>query len=154
MYKSYAAEMTDHPYTGDSGSAMNTEQIASHQFLLPRSNVHSIYFAPGSPTLSETALTGLVAMAEYLKTNPLLSASLTAYSDPREDIEFGNELRKARADAVVDGLVALGIHGSRISAKNGIELERQITSCATEYCRQSYRRVGIEYFKAHKARRQ
>ena len=131
----------------DPGAAADSRPTAPRRFQLPRSNSHNIYFSPGSSNLGESAHASLAATAARLKAAPRLSVSLTAYADAWENSEYGAELRRTRVAAVVDDLAALGIHSNRILATDGNERERRTASCTSEYCRQSYRRVRIEYFK-------
>ncbi len=138
----------------DPGAAADGRPTAAQRFQLPRSNSHNIYFAPGSSNLGESAHASLAAAARRLKAVPALSVSLMAYTDAWENSEYGAELRRTRVAAVVDDLAALGIHSNRILATDGNERERRTAPCTSEYCRQSYRRVGIEYFKSSGTRRQ
>jgi len=144
------ASPSPHP---EPGAPADGGTSAPQRFQLPRSNSHNIYFAPGSSSLGESAHASLAAAAARLRATPALSVTLTAYADAWENSQYGAELRRTRVSAVVDDLAALGIHSNRILATDGNERERRTASCTSEYCRQSYRRVGIEYLTSSGTRR-
>ncbi len=135
----------------DAGLASPKPLVASsnfdalHHYHLPRSNNHSIYFLPGSAELGESARQALSDTAAHLSALPHLMVKMEAYSDEFEDAAYGTEVRKARAEATIDALQELNIPRRRIVVTAGSDSEHTSSSCTSEYCRQSYRRVRLEF---------
>lgn len=123
----------------------SSEAVGLHRYNLPRSNNHSIYFLPGSAELSESARQALSDSATRLNAIPQLVVMLEGYSDEFEDAAHGPGLRKARVEAVIEGLLERNIPMRRIVTTNGHDAEQTSAFCTSEYCRQSYRRVGLEF---------
>lgn len=115
------------------------------RYHIPRSNSHSIYFLPGSADLDDSAQMSVAVVAKRLIANSALRISLVAYGDDLEDGIYGAELRMKRAAAVVDAFDALGVSRHRISTTASKDLGQSSASCTSEYCRQSYRRIGLVF---------
>lgn len=120
---------------------------ASHRYHLPRSNNHSIYFLPGSAELGESARQVLADTAARLNALPQLVVALEPYSDELEDNDYGFDLRKARVEVIVSALEEMHISKHRIVSTARPDKEQASSSCTSEYCRQSYRRVRIEFLR-------
>lgn len=126
-------------------AAASTEGDVPHRYHLPRSNNHSIYFMPDSAALGESARQVLSDTAARLNALPHLVVTLEGYSDELEEAAYGYELRKARVEAMIDALQELNIPKRRIVTTSGHDSRQASASCASEYCRQSYRRVRLEF---------
>ena len=128
-------------------AAASTAVDALHRYHLPQSNNHSIYFKPGSAELGESARHAITDIAVRLNALPQLALTLVAYSDESEDASYGPSLRKDRVEAIIDALQGLSISSHRIHrivTTTDHNSEQTSTSCTSEYCRQSYRRVRLE----------
>lgn len=115
------------------------------RYHIPRSSSHSIYFLPGSADLDDSAQMSVAIAAKRLIANSKLKVSVVAYGDDLEDSIYGAELRMNRAAAVAGAFDASGIHRHRISTAASKDHGQTSASCTSEYCRQSYRRVGIVF---------
>jgi peptidoglycan-associated lipoprotein len=115
------------------------------RYHIPRSSSHSIYFLPGSADLDDSAQMSVAVAAKRLIANSALRVSLVAYGDDLEDGIYGADLRTKRAAAVVDAFDASGISRHRISTTASRDPRQTSASCTSEYCRQSYRRVGLVF---------
>ena len=109
-----------------------------------RRSSHRIYFPPGFADLDDSARFGVAAAAKRLAANAPLKVSVAAYSDDLEDGVYGAGLTLKRAATVVDAFGATGISQHRISKTSEDHRENSAPS-APEYCRQSYRRVGLAF---------
>lgn len=116
-----------------------------HRYHLPRSNNYSIYFLPGSAELGESARQVLADTAARLNALPHLVVMLEGYADEFEEAAYGPDLRKARVEAMIDELHKLNIPKHRIVTTIGHDSQQTSVSCISEYCRQSYRRVRLEF---------
>lgn len=125
--------------------AASTDVDTLHRYHLPRSNNHSIYFLPGSAELSESAKRILSDTAAHLNALPQLVVTLEGYSDELEDAAYGPVVRRARVEAIVDALQEMNIPKRRIVTTTAHDSQQASASCTSEYCRQSYRRVRLEF---------
>lgn len=74
---------------------------------------------------------------------------MESYGDAVEDGIYGSELPKSRLATVTEALVALSVSRDQISASAGEGRGQTSAQRISEYCRQSYRRVGLVFFRAH-----
>ena len=119
----------------------------AESFRLPQSHRSSIYFSPGSAELGESAMTSLAATAASLKADTGLRITVVGYTDDRGEATDAENLRAARAAAVVDALLAEGAPQQRVAAEVAQD-EMDTLPCISEYCRQNYRRAGLLFSKA------
>jgi outer membrane protein OmpA-like peptidoglycan-associated protein len=74
-----------------------------------------VTFDGGSATLNGTARAALTAIAQQLKRAPQVQlVEIQGYADPRGDDATNVTIARARARAVRDGLVALGVSAARL----------------------------------------
>ena len=145
---SYAESDAVSPQAIDAHTVSNADVTTVPRYRLPPSNNRSLYFLPGSADLTESARLAIAEAVAHLKAIPALSISLKSYTDASEDHEYGPELRKLRATAVAGTLVAQGIPLQRILIEDSQDGEQQRTaSCTSEYCRQGYRRVSVDFVR-------
>lgn len=116
-------------------------------FRLPMSHRTSVYFPPGSAELNASAVASIVAAAARLKTDPVLRVTVVGYADDLDEATYSEELCANRAASVIDALLAEGVPRRRMSTE-AMPDEQDTLSCASEYCRQSYRRVALLFSKA------
>jgi outer membrane protein OmpA-like peptidoglycan-associated protein len=120
------------------------------RYHIPRSSSHSIYFLPGSADLDDSAKASIAFAAKHLAANSAVTISVVAYGDDVEDGTYGVQLRMKRATAVADAFDASGIPRHRISITASKDQGLTSEACTSEYCRQSYRRVGLVFAGALK----
>lgn len=121
---------------------------AFRSYYLPRSNGHSIYFLPGSADLDDSAGSAIAEAVSHLASNPALRIMLTPFVDISSDGENADDLSKNRAAAVADALIAGGVNPDRISVTARRIENINIARCSSEYCRQSYRRVEMDFSRS------
>ena len=108
--------------------------------------LRNIYFAPNSSTLTIDALEGLEKLVEFMKINPKVEILISGHTDIGSTQEYNIKLSEARAKAVRDYLVQMGIEASRIGYK-GYGNSRPIADNQTSEGRALNRRIEIEIIK-------
>lgn len=108
--------------------------------------LRNIYFAPNSASLTIDALEGLEKLVEFMKINPKVEILISGHTDIGSTQEFNIKLSEARAKAVKDYLVQMGIEPSRISHK-GYGNAKPIADNHTPEGRALNRRIEIEIIK-------
>jgi len=101
-----------------------------------------LQFASGTATLPEAELPSLDRIAELLKTQPALTIRIEGHTDSSGSAQTNQALSLARAEAVMQALIARGIPAARISAE-GLGAARPIADNATEQGRRENRRVEV-----------
>lgn len=109
------------------------------------SNANSIYFAYGSPDLTESALTWIGRHAQRLTANPRLAVTLVGYTDDFSSSSYSIALGERRAQTVREQLLALNVNSSQIRVISYGHEKFPTSPCQTEICRSSYRRVEFRY---------
>lgn len=108
--------------------------------------LRNIYFAPNSSTLTIDALEGLEKLVEFMKINPKIEILITGHTDIGSTQEYNIKLSEARAKAVKDYLIQMGIEPSRIGHK-GFGNAKPIADNQTAEGRALNRRIEIEIIK-------
>jgi len=103
----------------------------------------NIYFAPNSSSLTIDALQGLNQLVEFLKENPGVRIRVSGHTDIGSTQEFNMQLSTARAKAVRDYLVQMGIDPKRIEWR-GYGNTKPIADNNTVEGRKKNRRIEIE----------
>lgn len=106
----------------------------------------NIYFAPNSSTITIDALDGLDKLVEFMKINPTLEIQVSGHTDIGSTQDFNLKLSTARAKAVRDYLVQMGISEKRISYI-GFGNAKPIADNKTVEGRARNRRIEIEITK-------
>lgn len=99
-------------------------------------------FAPGAATLREDALLQLGVIAAWLRAQPDGTVVIEGHTDASGDAEANRRLSLARAEAVRDGLVALGLPPDRLEVLGRGE-QLPVADNATEEGRATNRRVVV-----------
>ncbi|MEM0952778.1 MAG: OmpA family protein [Pseudomonadota bacterium] len=71
-------------------------------------------FKTGASELSNTGQMRLVALARFLKANPMVTIRLDGFADPRGNADFNQQLSEARVEHVAARLAEHGINSARI----------------------------------------
>ncbi len=108
--------------------------------------LRNIYFAPNSSSLTVDAIEGLEKLVEFMKINPKVEILITGHTDIGSTQDFNIKLSEARAKAVKDYLIQMGIERNRISHK-GFGNARPIADNNTPEGRSLNRRIEIEIIK-------
>jgi outer membrane protein OmpA-like peptidoglycan-associated protein len=99
-------------------------------------------FAPGAATLREEALPQLNVIAAWLRAEPAGTVVIEGHTDASGDAEANRRLSLARAEAVRDGLIALGLAHDRLEVLGRGE-QLPVADNATEEGRATNRRVVV-----------
>jgi outer membrane protein OmpA-like peptidoglycan-associated protein len=105
-----------------------------------------VYFATGESDVMPQSYVELRRLVELLQSNPTMIIELRGHTDDQGTREFNRRLSEARAQAVVDYLVAHGIDRRRLSAV-GYGESRPVDTNDTPEGRSRNRRV--EYLVVH-----
>lgn len=105
--------------------------------------MNNIYFAPNSSSLTIDAIEGLNQLVQFLKDNPDVKVRVSGHTDIGSTQEFNMQLSTARAKAVRDYLVQMGILSNRIEWR-GYGNARPIADNSTVEGRKKNRRIEIE----------
>jgi outer membrane protein OmpA-like peptidoglycan-associated protein len=97
---------------GEDSPAESLQEQASA--ILADSNIS---FRPDSATITPEGLVVVERLAELLKSNPAAKVAVSGHTDSNGSPERNLALSVARADAVRDELVALGVESSRITTQ-------------------------------------
>lgn len=108
--------------------------------------LRNIYFAPNSASLTIDALEGLEKLVEFMKLNPMVEILISGHTDIGSTQDYNIKLSEARAKAVKDYLVQMGISPLRIGHK-GYGNSRPIADNNTAEGRALNRRIEIEIIK-------
>lgn len=108
--------------------------------------LRNLYFAPNSASLTVDALEGLEKLVEFMKLNPKVEILISGHTDIGSTQEFNIKLSEARAKAVKDYLVQMGIEPLRIGYK-GYGNSKPIADNNTAEGRALNRRIEIEIIK-------
>ncbi len=103
----------------------------------------NIYFAPNSSSLTIDALEGLNQLVQFLKDNPEVKIRISGHTDIGSTQEFNMQLSTARAKAVRDYIVQMGILSNRVDWR-GYGNTKPIADNSTVEGRQKNRRIEIE----------
>lgn len=114
---------------------------------LPKSHTRSIYFLPGSSRLDDSANAAIAQVVARFQADARLRVTVTGYSDAVGDGSQAEELRRSRPEEVAESLSRLGVDRRRIYIVSGDE-DEDTAQCTSEWCRQSYRRVGLAFSRA------
>ena len=87
-------------------------------------------------------VTGLEALAAYLKANPTFTVELEAFADPRGTDAYNLKLSQRRVEAVRSALIAAGVPEANIGTGSYGELNLKCTDKG-ESCWQQDRRVEV-----------
>lgn len=105
--------------------------------------MNNIYFAPNSSSLTIDAIEGLNQLVQFLKDNPDVKVRVSGHTDIGSTQEFNMQLSTARAKAVRDYLVQMGILSNRIEWR-GYGNTKPIADNSTVEGRKKNRRIEIE----------
>jgi outer membrane protein OmpA-like peptidoglycan-associated protein len=108
--------------------------------------LRNIYFAPNSASLTIDALEGLEKLVEFMKLNPKVEILISGHTDIGSTQDYNIKLSEARAKAVKDYLVQMGINPLRIGHK-GYGNSRPIADNNNAEGRSLNRRIEIEIIK-------
>ena len=109
--------------------------------IVRKSGPYRIEFQAGSP-ITSAAEDDLREVASVLRANDLARAEISGYTDSIGDEAANLKLSEARAAAMVDELVSLGVDRSRMNSR-GYGEDNPIADNATAEGRQRNRRVEI-----------
>jgi len=101
-----------------------------------------VLFESGQTDLREDALASLVEVVDLLQSEPNKKIRIEGHTDSTGDAATNLEISAARANAVLDALVSLGVDASRITAL-GMGEDFPIASNDTEQGRAQNRRVDV-----------
>ena len=104
--------------------------------------LRGVTFETDSAVLTANAKIVLKRQAEKLKTQRAALVEVAGHTDSRGAAEYNTELSQARAQSVVDFLVAEGVQASRLTARGYGEFE-PVASNETEEGRELNRRVEL-----------
>jgi outer membrane protein OmpA-like peptidoglycan-associated protein len=105
--------------------------------------LQGLAFASSEALLEPGSETALVGLADWLNANPAATVQLVGYTDSSGPLDANIALSRARAEAVVNALVAdFGIAASRLQA-DGLGPENPIADNATPEGRRTNRRVEV-----------
>ena len=79
---------------------------------------HLSYFDYDSAVLSQQTLSGLLLVADYLKSNPVIQILIEGHCDERGTRDYNIALGHKRADAVRKQLARMGVDQRRITIKS------------------------------------
>ena len=79
---------------------------------------HLSYFDYDSAVLSQQTLSGLLFVADYLKSNPAIKILIEGHCDERGTRDYNIALGHKRADAVSKQLARMGVDQRRITTKS------------------------------------
>lgn len=105
-------------------------------------SLSDVLFQSGSTQLAPSANRTLISLARFLQLNPQRIIRIEGYTDNRGDAQANLALSEARAQAVAQMLVDLGVDGTRIEAV-GYGEQHPLTENASERGRAQNRRVEI-----------
>jgi outer membrane protein OmpA-like peptidoglycan-associated protein len=80
----------------------------------PGTHRQLVYFTEWSAKLDETAQAAVTASADFVKQHPAGVISVIGYADPEGSSQANLDLSRARAQMVVDALIAAGVPAERI----------------------------------------
>ncbi len=109
-------------------------------------NFDRILFETGSAKLNSVSAEQIGNIANILKAIPVVEFKIGGYTDSTGDPEENKKLSQARADAVMNALIALGIEPKRLSAE-GYGMEFPVADNKTAEGREQNRRVAIRVTK-------
>jgi peptidoglycan-associated lipoprotein len=84
--------------------------------FIARSGSASVYFGTNSAVIGVPARATLAAQAQWLLGNPQVVARVEGYGDPADTRDHSLAVGAARADAVRDYLVLLGVPAGQVSS--------------------------------------
>ncbi|MBK8956400.1 MAG: OmpA family protein [Saprospiraceae bacterium] len=105
-------------------------------------NFDRILFQSGSATLNNISDEQIENIARIMKAMPKVEFKIGGYTDNVGDPQGNLELSKARADAVMQALIARGIDAARLSSE-GYGQEHPVADNSSEAGRELNRRVAI-----------
>jgi outer membrane protein OmpA-like peptidoglycan-associated protein len=105
--------------------------------------LNNIYFAPNSSSLTVDALEGLNQLVHFLKENHEVKIRISGHTDIGSTQEFNMQLSTARAKAVRDYIVQMGIPSNRVEWR-GYGNTKPIADNNTVDGRKKNRRIEIE----------
>jgi len=123
--------------------AVDPEAIGRDLLEKGRVVLDGLYFDYDSPALQERSQAALQAVADYLAANPQQNFHVVGHTDARGTLGYNRELSQARAQSVVDALVAqFSIARERLSA-HGVGPLVPVFSNASDEGRERNRRVEL-----------
>jgi len=105
-----------------------------------------VFFEQGSPVLNSRAAAVLVAQAAWLKRHPGIRANIEGHADDTGSDEADRALSSARAEAVRQRLIELGVEADRLSVM-ALGRSRKIAICSGNECAMQNRRAVTEVFR-------
>jgi peptidoglycan-associated lipoprotein len=127
---------------GDGGAAIGE---TSRGDMPPLDHENSVYFGLASTRIDDAGRQVLRRHAAKLQADPKLTVTLSGYTDDLGSREYNVALGQKRVDAVEQELRALHVPAKQIRKRTyGYEKARP-QRCVSEACRQSLRRVELNY---------
>jgi outer membrane protein OmpA-like peptidoglycan-associated protein len=103
-----------------------------------------VLFDAGHSDLNISATRSVLKMVQFLQLNPRRIVRIEGYTDSRGDAQENLELSQARAQAVADVLVDLGVDAKRIELQ-GHGQSFPVTENASDKGRAQNRRVEVVF---------
>ncbi|MBS1913310.1 MAG: OmpA family protein [Bacteroidetes bacterium] len=114
-----------------------TGQIAHRDTIEFRDTV---FFEYNKSVLSPQSQKAIGAVADLMKTSPRLKIEVQGHTDSRGTEEYNQKLSDARANAVRDAIIAMGIDPKRVRAR-GFGMSQPVANNDTDEGRQRNRRT-------------